>query len=245
MGTFTEEELQIYKAKIRRMPLPKLRDELLDVINDPTPDRPNIVKTRIRILENREKRYNNVKRKIAAKQKQPLPDKDGFKHFLFIIAATFAYILIEIFFSRDGFSLITKFNLGRFFGTVKYFPTIGIFGWYTYYIPFFRRNVWDEKKQFFKDIPEFWLRNFKIALSFASFLFFFSLEIFSTKTYNGLFYSDIGLPAYLIATGFFISSTLYIINAFFPIIKRLRPKYGITLLAFAAILEACVKNSFS
>lgn len=227
------------------MPLPKLRDELLDVINDPTPDRPNIVKTRIRILENREKRYNNVKRKIAAKQKQPLPDKDGFKHFLFIIAATFAYILIEIFFSRDGFSLITKFNLGRFFGTVKYFPTIGIFGWYTYYIPFFRRNVWDEKKQFFKDIPEFWLRNFKIALSFASFLFFFSLEIFSTKTYNGLFYSDIGLPAYLIATGFFISSTLYIINAFFPIIKRLRPKYGITLLAFAAILEACVKNSFS
>ena len=121
--------------------------ELLDVINDPTPDRPNIVKTRIRILENREKRYNNVKRKIAAKQKQPLPDKDGFKHFLFIIAATFAYILIEILFSRDGFSLITKFNLGRFFGTVKYFPTIGIFGWYTYYIPFFRRNVWDEKKQ--------------------------------------------------------------------------------------------------
>ena len=84
MAQFTEEELQIYKAKIRRMPLPKLRDELLDVINDPTPDRPNIVKTRIKILENREKRYNNVKRKIAAKQKQPLPDKDGFKHFLFI-----------------------------------------------------------------------------------------------------------------------------------------------------------------
>jgi hypothetical protein len=245
MAQFTEEELQIYKAKIRRMPVPKLRDELLDVINDPTPDRPNIVKTRIRILENREKRYNNVKRKIAAKQKQPLPDKDGFKHFLFIIAATFAYILIEILFSRDGFSLITKFNLGRFFGTVKYFPTIGIFGWYTYYIPFFRKNVWDEKKQFFKDIPEFWLRNFKIALSFASFLFFFSLEIFSTKTYNGVFYSGNGLPAYIIATGYLISSTLYIINVFFPIIKKFRPNYGITLIAFAAALEQIISKIFN
>jgi len=38
---------------------------------------------------------------------------------------------------------------------------------------------------------------------------------------------------------------LYIINAFYPIIKKLRPKFGITLLAFAAILEACVKNCFS
>ena len=81
--------------------------------------------------------------------------------------------------------------------------------------------------------------------SIASFLFFYSIEIFASGKYNGLFYSGYGQPAYIIAFGYLVSSTLYIINAFFPIIKRFRPKFGITLLAFAAILEACVKNCFS
>ena len=245
MARFTEEELKNYEEKIREMPLSKLRDELLDVIIDPTPERPNIVKARIRVLEKREIRFNNAKQKIIDKQRQPLPDKEGFRQFLFIIVATFAFILIEMLFSRGGFSLITNFNLGRFLGVAKFFPTVGIFGWFTYYLPFFRRHVWDEKKTYIKDIPEFWLRNFKIALSIASLLFFFSLETFARGEYNGLFYSGQGQPAYIIALGYLVASTLYIINAFFPIIKRLRPKYGITLHTFAAILEACVKNGFS
>ena len=245
MARFTEEELKIYEEKIRKMPLPELRDELLDVIIDPTPERPNIVKARIKVLEKREIRFNNAKQKIIDRQRQPLPDKDGFRQFLILIAITFAFILIEMLFSRNGFALITNFNLGRFLGVAKFFPTVGIFGWFTYYLPFFRRHVWDEKKSYIKDIPEFWLRNFKIALSIASFLFFYSIEIFASGKYNGLFYSGYGQPAYIIALGYLVASTLYIINAFFPIIKRLRPKFGITLLAFAAILEACVKNSFS
>ena len=244
MGTFTDKELKKYEKEIRKKLLPELRDELLDVITDPTPERANIVKARIRVLEKREIRFNNAKQKISDKQRQPLPDKEGFRQFLFIIVATFAFILIEMLFSRGGFSLITNFNLGRFLGVAKFFPIVGIFGWFTYYLPFFRRHVWDEKKSYIKDIPEFWLRNFKIALSFASFLFIFSLEIFSTGTYNGVFYSGTGLPAYIIALGYLVASTLYIINAFYPIIKKLRPKFGITLLAFAAALELIISNIF-
>ena len=237
MAHFTDKELKKYEKEIRKKLLPELRDELLDVITDPTPERANIVKARIRVLEKREIRFNNAKQKIIDKQRQPLPDKEGFRQFLFIIVATFAFILIEMLFSRGGFSLITNFNLGRFLGVAKFFPIVGIFG-------FFRRHVWDEKKSYIKDIPEFWLRNFKIALSFASFLFIFSLEIFSTGTYNGVFYSGTGLPAYIIALGYLVASTLYIINAFYPIIKKLRPKFGITLLAFAAALELIISNIF-
>lgn len=80
--------------------------------------------------------------------------------------------------------------------------------------------------------------------SIASFLFFYSIEIFASGKYNGFFYNGTGLPAYIIAFGYLVSSTLYIINIFFPIIKRLRPKFGITLLAFAAILELIFSKVF-
>ena len=159
MGTFTDKELKKYEKEIRKKLLPELRDELLDVITDPTPERANIVKARIRVLEKREIRFNNAKQKIIDKQRQPLPDKEGFRQFLFIIVATFAFILIEMLFSRGGFSLITNFNLGRFLGVAKFFPIVGIFGWFTYYLPFFiplRRNQHERHLTFkFVDFPRF------------------------------------------------------------------------------------------
>ena len=244
MAKFTEKELHIYEAEIRKKPLDQLYQEQRKATEDESTERQNIVKARIEVLKNRERRFFNAKQKILDKP-QPLPDKDGFKHFLLVITASFAIILFELLFSSDILSFLTNFNLGRFLGVAKYFPTVGIFVWFTYYIPFFRKFFWDEKKSTFKDIPEFWLRHFKIALSFASFLFIFSLEIFSTGTYNGVFHSRIGLPAYLIATGDLFASTLYIINTFYPINKKVRPFYGIELLAFAISLELIIFNIFS
>jgi hypothetical protein len=193
------------------------------------------------------------------KQPQPLPDKKGFKQFLILFGIVFAiYVLVLLRGPRgrleDGLlftiasdpSITKNLELWHIFEFAKFLPAIGIFIWYSTCIPFFNKHIWKDKDPSANLPPEdFWLRNFKIALSIASFLFFFSLETFARGEYNGLFYSGLGQPAYLIALGHLVASTLYIINAFFPIIKRLRPKYGITLLAFAAILEACVKNCFS
>ena len=193
------------------------------------------------------------------KQPQPLPDKKGFKQFLILFGIVFAiYVLVLLRGPRgrleDGLlftiasdpSITKNLELWHIFEFAKFLPAIGIFIWYSTCIPFFNKHIWKNKDPSANLPPEdFWLRNFKIALSIASFFFFFSMEIFFSGNYNGFFYNGIGLPAYIIALGYLVASTLYIINAFFPIIKRLRPKYGITLLAFAAILEACVKNSFS
>ena len=276
MKSFTEKELRIYEAEIRKKPLAMLYDELENVRDDSTPERKKIVKARIETLEDRERRINAVKEKEwqIAKQKakqeirnmtQPLPDKKGLVEFLAVTAFPFIILLFgNLSHHYRGFGYhshgliwrilwnsifseksIKSLNFEPLLHIIKFLPIIGILLWFIYsYIKEFHSTK--RPKDFdFIGIPSYWLLHFKTALSIASFFFFFSVEIFFSGKYNGLFYSDIGLPAYLIATGFFISSTLYIINTFFPIIKKLRPKYGITLLAFAAILEACVKNCFS
>lgn len=193
------------------------------------------------------------------KQPQPLPDKRGFKQFLILIGIVFAIFVFALLRGprgrlEDGLlftiasdpSITKNLELWHIFEFAKFLPAIGIFFCYSTTIPFVNKHIWKDKDPLVNLPPvEFWLRNFKIALSIASFLFFFSMEIFFSGNYNGFFYSGTGQPAYIIALGYLVASTLYIINAFFPLIKRLRPKYGITLLAFAAILEACIKNCFS
>ncbi|OWU99909.1 hypothetical protein B7994_09550 [Fibrobacter sp. UWR2] len=205
-----------------------------------------------------EEELKNYEEKIL-KQPQPLPDKRGFKQFLILIGIVLViYVLVLLRGPRgrpeDGLlftiasdpSVINSLQLWHVFEFAKFLPAIGIFIWYSTCIPFFNKHIWKDKDPSANLPPkDFWLRNFKIALSIASFFFFFSLETFARGEYNGLFYSGLGQPAYIIALGYLVASTLYIINAFFPLIKRLRPKYGITLLAFAAILEACVKSCFS
>ena len=277
MAHFTDKELRIYEAEIRKKPLPMLYRERDAITNDPTPERQNIVKARIEALEDRKRRIDSArqreqeKRWIAEqqvvqklnqeiiKQPQPLPDKKGFKKFLILIGIVFAVFIFALLRGprgrpEDGLlftivsdpSIIRNLQFWRVFKFAKFLPAIGILFWYSTSIPFINKHIWKDKEPSSNLAPEdFWLRNFKIALSIASFLFFLSLETFARGEYNGLFYSDQGQPAYIIALGYLVASTLYIINAFFPIIKRFRPKFGITLLAFVAILEACVKNCFS
>ena len=258
MGTFTEKELRIYEAEIRKKPLAMLYRERNAVKKDPSPERQNIVKARIEALEDRERRIRNAREREEEKRRIENPfDKTGLIGFLLLIAATFAYCIIMFLFGSGhggrsliveivrNPSLIPNLKLRWLLSFAKYLPAIGIFLWYSTYIPLFKVYFWRDESSSSSDTPSYWLRNFKIALSIASFLFFYSIEIFASGKYNGFFYNGTGLPAYIIALGYLVASTLYIINAFYPIIKKLRPKFGITLLAFAAILEACVKNSFS
>lgn len=271
MGSFTDKELKKYEKEIRYKPLPVLYRERKAVKNDPTPERQNIVKARIEALEDRERRIRNAREREEEKRrfdrpmvnqnlsKQPQPpfDKTGLIGFLLLIAATFAYCIIMLLFGSGhggrsliveivrNPSLIPNLKLRWLLSFAKYLPAIGIFLWYSTYIPLFKVYFWRDESSSSNDTPSYWLKHFKIALSIASFLFFYSIEIFASGKYNGLFYNGYGQPAYIIALGYLVSSTLYIINAFRPIIKKLQPKYGITLLAFAAILEACVKNCFS
>jgi hypothetical protein len=258
MARFTEEELKKYEKEIRYKPLPVLYRERNAVKKDPSPERQNIVKARIEALEDRERRIRNAREREEEKRRIENPfDKTELFGFLLLIAATFVFCIIMLLFGSGhggrglideivrNPSLISNIKIRPLLSFAKYLPAFGIFLLYSTYIPFFRVYFWRDESSSSSDTPSYWLRNFKIALSIASFLFFFSLETFARGEYNGLFYSGLGLPAYIIALGYLVASTLYIINAFYPIIKKLRPKFGITLLAFAAILEACVKNSFS
>ena len=258
MGSFTDKELKKYEKEIRYKPLPVLYRERDAVKKDPSPERQNIVKARIEALEDRERRIRNAREREEEKRRIENPfDKTELFGFLLLIAATFVFCIIMLLFGSGhggrglideivrNPSLIANLKIRWLLSLAKYLPAIGIFTWYSTYIPFFRVYFWRDESSSSSDTPSYWLRNFKIALSIASFFFFFSMEIFFSGNYNGFFYNGTGLPAYIIALGYLVASTLYIINAFFPIIKRLRPKFGITLLAFAAILEACVKNCFS
>ena len=150
------------------------------------------------------------------KQPQPLPDKKGFKQFLILFGIVFAiYVLVLLRGPRgrleDGLlftiasdpSITKNLELWHIFEFAKFLPAIGIFIWYSTCIPFFNKHIWKDKDPSANLPPEdFWLRNFKIALSIASFLFFFSLETFARGEYDGLFYSGLGQPAYIIALGY-------------------------------------------
>ncbi len=254
MAQFTEKELRIYEAEIRKKPLPLLHDELQSIIDDPIPERKNIVKARITALEDRERRINTAKEKERKKaqeitrqkirnQKQPTPDKRGLIEFLVALGVIFIMLMLGNGPRHNGLLFSKKFyetfNLVRFLSLLKFVPTCGIFFWY------FTEKC-NNKGDYSKDyqIPAYWLYHFKLALSIATFFFVFSLEILFSGDYNGLFYFSTGLPAYIIGASYFISSTLYIINVFYPIVKKFHPKYGITLLIFAVALELIMSKIF-
>jgi len=242
MATFTEKELHRYEAEIRKKPLDQLYKELLKTKEDESPERQNIVEARIAALEDRERRIAEAEqKKIQAilDQPQPMPDKSGLIQFLLVIAFTFGILFIELFPEIP----ISSFFSVRFLTFTKFIPAFGIFFLYTRYIPIFRTIVWEEKDPpNSNDVPDYWLRNFKLALSIASFFFFYSLEIFFSGKYNGFFYTGYGLPAYIIATSNLFASTFYIINKFYPLSKKFRHDHGLSLLTFAITLELTICN---
>ena len=267
MKQLTEKELRIYEAEIRKKPLDQLYKELLKTKEDESPERQNIVEARIAALEDREKRINTAKEKEQQKvlqeiqekirtMKQPMPDKEGLQEFRYTIIITLAIFIVQLLFHRHGIIrsgiqsgklpyYIQTFNFARFLGICKYVPAIGIFLWYSCFIPFCRKFMWNDSEPLNRYmIPSYWLIHFKLALSIASFFLFFSLETIAGGKYNGFFYTGYGLPAYLIGTSYLISSILFIANTFYPLSKKFRPKNGLSLLAFAAALELTARSFF-
>ena len=155
MGSFTDKELKKYEKEIRYKPLPVLYRERKAVKNDPTPERQNIVKARIEALEDRERRIRNAREREEEKRRFDNPfDKTGLIGFLLLIAATFAYCIIMLLFGSGhggrslideivrNPSLIANLKLRWLLSFAKYLPAIGIFTWYSSYIPFFRVYFW-------------------------------------------------------------------------------------------------------
>ena len=247
MKQFTEKELHIYEAEIRKKPLDQLYRELLKAKEDESTERQNIVKARIAALEDRERRIAEAEQKRMQKildMPQPMPDKRGLYEYLFVIAGTFLFIIVEFWSSTKDFTISFFFNV-RFLALTKYFPAIGILFLYSRYLPIFRTILWEEKDPpNSNDVPSYWLRNFKLALCIASYFFFFAIETFVRGDYNGFFFSCIGLPAYIVGGSYLISSILFITNTFYPLTQKFRPKHGLTLLAFAAAIELIAKYVF-
>ena len=141
-------------------------------------------------------------------------------------------------------SLISNIKIRPLLSFAKYLPAIGIFLLYSTYIPLFKVYFWRDESSSSSDTPSYWLLHFKLALSIASFFFFYSLEIFFSGNYNGFFYTGYGLPAYIIGAIYIVSSTSFIVNTFYPLSKKFRPKNGLSLIAFAAALELTARSFF-
>jgi hypothetical protein len=257
MKQLTEKELRIYEAEIRKKPLAMLYRERNAVKKDPSPERQNIVKARIEALEDRERRIRNAREREEEKRRIENPfDKTGLFGFLLLIAATFVFCIIMLLFGSGhgghclideivrNPSLISNIKIRPLLSFAKYLPAIGIFLLYSTYIPLFKVYFWRDESSSSSDTPSYWLLHFKLALSIASFFFFYSLEIFFSGKYNGLFFTGYGLPAYIIGGIYLISSILFIANTFYPLSKKFRPKNGLSLLAFAAALELTARSFF-
>jgi hypothetical protein len=93
-------------------------------------------------------------------------------------------------------------------------------------------------------ICNYWLAHHKTALTIASVLSLHSIATLITGKYDGIFYSGTDPVIYVIAGATLIYAVLFIINAFFPLSKKFRPKNGLSLLAFAAALELTARSFF-
>ena len=252
----TEEYLKIYKEQIRRLPLDELY-EVLDIIRkDDSPERQNIVKTRIAKIENEENAEPNfVLSEPSTEQFQAdtesddssnheitqeeinnynntqlMPDTNGLIIFLLLMAiglGTVLLPLILISINENQHPGYHNFKITAFLPFLKYVPITTIF----------IVNCITAKER----IRDYWVNHLKLALSIASFLAVNAAVTFYTGTYSGICRDCTGRPAYLIAAGLLIFSILFIANAFYPISKKYRPKNGLTLAALALVLETALR----
>ena len=165
--------------------------------------------------------YNNT---------QPMPDSDGCVSFILCMATGFGIVL----FTLVGFSMGANRSAG--FHDLKLITILP----YLKYIPigaillfcFFTKN---------DKIRDYWLNHLKFALGIASVLAVNAITTFISGTYSGIYRCCSGTPAYIIAAGILFFSILFILNTFFTINKKIRPKNGLTLIALALILETALR----
>lgn len=165
--------------------------------------------------------YNNT---------QPMPDSDGCVSFILCMATGFGIVL----FTLVGFSMGANRSAG--FHDLKLITILP----YIKYIPigaillfcFFTKN---------NIVRDYWLNHLKFALGIASVLAVNAITTFISGTYSGIYRCCSGTPAYIIAAGILFFSILFILNTFFTINKKIRPKNGLTLIALALILETALR----
>ena len=165
--------------------------------------------------------YNNT---------QPMPDSDGCVSFILCMATGFGIVL----FTLVGFSMGANRSAG--FHDLKLITILP----YIKYIPigaillfcFFTKN---------NIVRDYWLNHLKFALGIASVLAINAITTFISGTYSGIYRCCSGTPAYIIAAGILFFSILFILNTFFTINKKIRPKNGLTLLALALVFETALR----
>lgn len=165
--------------------------------------------------------YNNT---------QPMPDSDGCVSFILCMATGFGIVL----FTLVGFSMGANRSAG--FHDLKLITILP----YIKYIPigaillfcFFTKN---------NIVRDYWLNHLKFALGIASVLAVNAITTFISGTYSGIYRCCSGTHAYIIAAGILFFSILFILNTFFTISKKYRPKHGLTLIALALILETALR----
>jgi len=165
--------------------------------------------------------YNNT---------QPMPDSDGCVSFILCMATGFGIVL----FTLVGFSMGANRSAG--FHDLKLITILP----YIKYIPigaillfcFFTKN---------NIVRDYWLNHLKFALGIASVLAVNAITTFISGTYSGIYRCCSGTPAYMLAAGILFFSILFILNTFFTINKKIRPKNGLTLIALALILETALR----
>ena len=165
--------------------------------------------------------YNNT---------QPMPDSDGCVSFILCMATGFGIVL----FTLVGFSMGANRSAG--FHDLKLITILP----YIKYIPigaillfcFFTKN---------NIVRDYWLNHLKFSLGIASVLAVNAITTFISGTYSGIYRCCSGTPAYMLAAGILFFSILFILNTFFTINKKIRPKNGLTLIALALILETALR----
>ena len=165
--------------------------------------------------------YNNT---------QPMPDTDGCVSFILCMAIGFGIAFIALVGGSvssnrsPGFHDIKLITILPF---LKYVPIGSI-------LFFFYITIKDR-------VQDYWIGHLKLPLCIASYLAVNAATTFISGTYSGIYRCCTGTPAYIIAAGILFFSILLILNTFFPISKKIRPKNGFTLIALALILETALR----
>ena len=200
---------------------PDLNDAQISVTNSELADAENDDSSTLEITQEELDKINNT---------QHLPDSDGCFTFVFFVAIGFGIALFALVGGSMSANRTAGFHDLKITTVLPYFKYVPIAS-----ILFFYYLSTKEK------IRNYWLNHLKLALGIASFLAVNATTTFFTGTYSGIYRSCSGTPAYIIAAGILLFSILFIANAFYPISKKIRPKYGLTLLALALILETALR----
>ena len=168
---------------------------------------------------------------------QILPDKEGFTSFIICNGFGLGIVLAVLFFGA---------GMGNGRWKSNGFHDLALDGVLTIiqFVPIAATIFWYRMSSKADLICNYWLAHHKTALTIASVLSLHSIATLITGKYAGILYSGTAPVIYFIAWPTLIYAVLFIINAFFPLSKKFRPKNGLSLLAFAAALELTARSFF-